>query len=81
MLTALVLVCSLAVTPNLGDCDQSNARDVMRVPEEFQSPVTCFLHGQAYLAGNAIGRRLASDERVKVVCSPTARLAARAHDF
>jgi hypothetical protein len=34
----------------------------------FSNPVTCFMHGQAYLAGTEVGRALTSDERVKVVC-------------
>ena len=32
MLTALVLICSVAVTPDLRDCSRSNAVAVMRVP-------------------------------------------------
>jgi hypothetical protein len=68
MLTALVLVCSLALTPDLAACDRTNAVDVMRVPEEFGSPATCFMHGQAYLAQAELGRALAENERVKVVC-------------
>lgn len=68
MLTALVLICSISATPDLRTCDQSNARVVMRVPEEFASPVTCSMHGQAYLAETAVGRNLDVDDRVKVVC-------------
>jgi hypothetical protein len=78
MLTALVLVCSLAATPDLRTCDQDNAVDVMRVPEETASPALCFMHGQAYLAGTEIGRQLAEDERVKVVCAPSRKVAERA---
>jgi hypothetical protein len=78
MLTALVLVCSLAATPDLRGCDQSNAVDVMRVPEEQSNPAICFMHGQAYLAGTALGRQLGADERVKVVCAPSGNVAARA---
>jgi hypothetical protein len=77
MLTALVLVCSLAMTPDLRACDPSNATDVMRVPEEFGNPATCFMHGQAYLAETTIGRQLGADERLKVVCQPSKKLAAR----
>lgn len=69
MITALVLVCSLAVTPDLHDCSVANAVDVLRVPEEFSNPAMCQMHGQAYLAGVAMGRDLAPDERVKIVCS------------
>ncbi len=68
MLTALILVCSLAVTSDLGDCTRDNALDVMYVPATFASPVTCFLHGQAYVADSSIGRGLAPNEAVKVIC-------------
>lgn len=67
MLTALVLIC-LAGAPDLQDCARHNATAVIRVPAEFGSPATCFLHGQAYLAGTSIGRELMPDERVKVIC-------------
>ena len=75
MLTAFVLVCSLAVTPDLRACDQSNAIDVVQVPEVFGNPAMCFMHGQAYLAGTEFGRQLAADERVKVTCTSTAKVA------
>jgi hypothetical protein len=78
-LAILVLVCSLSATPDLRNCDQSNALDVMRVPEETGNPATCFMHGQAYLAQTEIGRQLGEDERVKVICAPTTKVAARAH--
>jgi len=68
MLTALVLICSLAATPDLASCTRDNAVDVMRVPESFGNPATCFMHGQAYLADTSLGRDLAANERVKVVC-------------
>jgi hypothetical protein len=75
MLTALVLVCSLTITPDLRACDQSSAVDVLRVPEDFASPATCFMQGQAYLAQTEIGRQLTADERVKVMCAPSGRVA------
>ena len=71
MLTAIVLVCSLAITPELASCDSHNAVDVIRVPARFGSPVTCALHAQAYLAETSFGRELAADQRVKTVCSHT----------
>ena len=71
MLTALILVCSIAVTPDLRDCDAVNARIVMRVPEAYANPVTCAMHGQAYLAETAVGRALSKSDRVKVVCMHT----------
>jgi hypothetical protein len=42
----------------------------MRLPEEFASPVTCAMQGQAYLAQTAIGRNLTKDEGVKIICVP-----------
>ncbi len=69
MLTALVLVCSLALTPDLAACNRNNAVDVLRVPEEFRHPATCFMHGQAYVAQAEIGRALTENERIKVVCA------------
>jgi hypothetical protein len=70
LLTALILICSILVTPDLRDCDENNARVVMVVPEEFASPITCAMHGQAYVAETAIGRNLAKTDRIKVVCRP-----------
>ena len=69
MLAALVLICSVAITPDLRDCTRANATVVMRVPADFGNPVTCFMHGQAYLAQTTMGRELGEDERVKVVCA------------
>jgi hypothetical protein len=69
MLTALILVCSLASVPDLASCTRDNALHVMQVPEAFSNPVTCLMHGQAYLAETTIGRELAANEAVKVVCT------------
>ena len=69
MLTALILICSVLATPDLADCSEANARVVMVVPEHFQSPITCAMHGQAYVAETAIGRDLAVTDRIKVVCT------------
>jgi hypothetical protein len=68
MLTALILICSLAVTPDLSACTRDNALDVLFVPATFNSPVTCFMQGQAYLADTSIGRELTQNEAIKVVC-------------
>jgi len=68
MLTALVLVCSLTVTPDLGRCDRTNAVQVLQVPEQFASPIMCAMHGQAYLAQTTFGRDMGRDEKVKVLC-------------
>jgi len=54
MLTALILVCSLASAPDLGACTEDTALTVVRDPETFTSSITCLMHGQAYLAETAI---------------------------
>ena len=69
MLTALILICSVAATPDTRDCTRDSATAVMRVPAEFANPVTCLMHGQAYLAQTSVGQELGDDERVKVVCA------------
>ena len=68
MLTALILVCSLAITPELRNCDRNNALHVLQVPEQFGNPVACMLHGQAYLAETSIGQEIDKSEQVKVLC-------------
>jgi hypothetical protein len=68
MVTALILVCSMALTPELGRCDRSNALHVLQVPEQFGNEMMCMMHGQAYLAGASIGQEIGDDERVKVLC-------------
>lgn len=68
MLTALVLICSLTTTPNIRDCNRNNAIDVMWVPETFGNPITCYMHGQAYVAGTSLGRSLTANEHIKVMC-------------
>lgn len=73
MLTALVLICSLSVTPDLADCTRDNAADVIRVPEDFANPVTCFLHGQAFLAETSLASDLRDGDRIKIVCARAAR--------
>jgi hypothetical protein len=77
MLTALILVCSLTSVPDLSACTVDNAVQVIRAPETFLSPVTCFVHGQAYLAETATGRDLNNDEVVKVICAPNRVVAGR----
>ena len=77
MLAALVLICSVAITPDLRDCTRANATAVMRVPADFGNPVTCFVHGQAYLAQTSIGQELSDDDRVKVVCARSDSRAAK----
>src|SRR5687767_8030291 len=70
LLNAFIFVCTVLATPDLRNCNETNARVVMVAPQEFASPVTCALHGQAYVAETAIGRNLGASDRVKVVCRP-----------
>jgi hypothetical protein len=69
MLTALVLICASGITPDLRSCTRDNAMAVIRVPGEFGNPVTCFMHGQSFLAGTSIGQELAQKQWVKVICA------------
>jgi hypothetical protein len=68
MLTALILICSITTTPDVEECNAENARAVMRLNEPFASPVTCAMHGQAYVAETAIGQSLHETDRIKIVC-------------
>ena len=68
MLTAIVLVCSLAVTPDLRECSRENAVQVLQAPEEFAVPAMCVMRGQSFLAETTIGQTLENSERVKVMC-------------
>ena len=70
MLTALILICSLSSVPVGAACTEQNAVQVLRSPETFASPVTCLMHGQAYLANSALSRDLEDGETVKVICKP-----------
>jgi hypothetical protein len=79
VLTALVLICSVAVAPNPEDCTRNNADTVMRVPTEFGNPATCFMQAQAYLANTPIGRGLDANERAKVLCVRSEVLVAPPH--
>jgi len=71
MLTALILICSAATTPDIRDCSPDNATSVMRAPIDFGNPLTCLMHGQAYLAETSIGQALSEDDLVRVICTPT----------
>jgi len=50
MLTALILICSTAITPELEDCTLRNAITVMRLPVEFANPDD-LLHARFGLLG------------------------------
>ena len=48
MLTALILICSIAVTPDVTNCAVKNAAVVMRVPGAFGHPAACLMRAQAF---------------------------------
>lgn len=77
MLTALILICSTAMTPDIRDCTRDNASDVMRVPTEFANPMTCFLHGQAFLAETSLAQDLRETDRIKIVCARSQSVTAK----
>jgi hypothetical protein len=66
VITALVLICSLAIAPDIHDCTEANATDVIRAP--IDSALSCNMRPQAYLAGTEIGRALRPGERARVIC-------------
>ena len=53
---------------DLASCTENNATAVIRDPEAFVSPITCYMHGQAYLASTELGRDLGASI-VKVLCA------------
>ena len=69
MLSALILVCSLTTVPNMDSCTEKTAIAVISDPDTFASPITCFVHGQAYLAETSISDALEPDDIVRVICS------------
>ena len=66
MLTALILICSTTMTPDLATCTRQNAATMIRVPSECGTPTTCFMNAQAYLAQTSLGRELSPDDRVNL---------------
>jgi hypothetical protein len=78
MLSALILICSTPATTDVNDCTRHNATVVMRLPAEFGNPVTCFMHGQAYLAETSIGQAIADGDVVRILCRPNVTINAAA---
>jgi hypothetical protein len=52
MLTALILICSLATISN--DCTRDNALDVVYVPATFDSPAACMMRVQGWSVSDAV---------------------------
>jgi len=74
MLTAIVLICSLSLTPDLQDCTRETAIQALQVPEQSQLPGICLKIGLEYFTQTEFARHLAADERIKVVCVPPNRV-------
>ena len=71
MLTAIVLICSLAASPDLSDfstCTRENAIDVIVVPGEWRNPIACMRDSLAYVAETEIGQSLTANEIVHAIC-------------
>lgn len=67
MLTAMVLICSVANTPNIADCSRAPSMSFGYLScSRTRSRASCM--GRPYVAGSAVGRDLTENERVKVVC-------------
>ena len=43
-------------------------RDIGHAPAEYENPVTCFMHAQAYVVETSLGRDLTSTNRIKITC-------------
>jgi hypothetical protein len=69
MIKALLLVCSFIAAPEVRLCDQRNATQVINVHEEFDNPVMCAMHGQAYLAETSLSP--SAGEYLRIVCIRT----------
>ena len=67
MLHAVILICSLAAVPEARLCTRDTATQVITLPVEAASPVTCLMHGQAYVAETSIDIRV--DEYMRVMCT------------
>ena len=52
MLIALVLICSIAATPDLSDCTRENATTVMRVPGEIWTSKQLYYAGPSLFGSN-----------------------------
>ena len=74
MLTAIVLICSLSLTPSIQDCTQETAVQFFKVPEQTQLPGMCLKIGLEYFSQTEFAHHLAANERIKVVCVPPSRI-------
>ena len=73
MIKTLLLICSLGVPQ--ADCSVATAKAVIQGPDAV-SLVNCGLHGQAYIADNAIAGYLDGAHYLKISCTAGERLRA-----
>jgi len=64
MLHAMILVCAVAAAV----CDRATAIDVIETSIYSAMPSTCFMQGQAYLAGTQLGRDLPDGSVIRIAC-------------
>jgi hypothetical protein len=65
MLKVILLICAANIAP--GDCRPETATYLLNGPDATNE-VSCGMQSQAYLAQTWIGRSLAEDEYLKIVC-------------
>lgn len=65
MLKVILLICAASIAP--GDCQPETATYLLNGPDATNE-VSCGMQSQAYLAQTWIGRSLAEDEYLKIVC-------------
>jgi hypothetical protein len=68
MFTALVLACSLVITPDLTLCTPENALQAVELHREFSSEAECVAQGEKF--GEAALKRpiIPDEDRLKVIC-------------
>lgn len=65
MIQALVLLCMVGA-----ECTKENALWVLRMPQEYASPVTCAMESQARVADTYLGQEMAADGlTLKILCT------------
>lgn len=70
MLYALILVCSIAATPDVSNCDMTTALHYERAPEGSPLPLMCYKFGEQFYATTIEpSRPTKAGEYHRVVCS------------
>jgi hypothetical protein len=64
--TGMILVCSLAVTPNLDLCTSENALEAFRIDGNYQSEQEC--QDQMTRLMPRLQTMITSEDRIRIVC-------------